>query len=1025
MYKSFLSFSLLWALFSLEANAQPYLSHLLATKKDPLFTNYAAPLARSEFIIDEGYQFKFWEENSGINFETDTGGNLCLAFKLNDEVRYRLDQMYSEPVITASYSDLVKYHYQPFAGIEVEIFFQVYSSRLALEEVTVTNVTDDTVVLGVYPFLQHRDGMRQIRFSATEPYFTFVHDEPPDGWTLDHGVPFVEQLANVYLFSEPVDAFGAYLKLGSIREPTGLQKVAAANYCVEWGRVRHADGSPCTHKPPEAQQIILLNNSTRQILTEAAPKWGDPDPNIPGNGFQGCELGHFQNPAITPGDSFVVIFTCEATGQQGIGRGIVPQQLPAPSGVRVDVQLSAEPFPPAPQNVDIHFAQDFSAAEVLWQQEPGYLYDVYRRSGSYPGRYDLLQGRLHAGGYLDLCLNPDSTYGYVAVAEDSRGRMSGHSHEVGNILSHRSIYFSDVFNPLLYDYVPAQDCQVIAAQKVLALAPGASQSLRIIRGVTAANSPLEDLVLAGQELLHYDMSQALHEDEQVYSHIPRISFANPDWEMTYWSAFSMMRQCMLPPEGQCSYNYNVYSREPTWGWGHAGQVFHENLSMLAYAFMQPNSAQASQWVFAERIGAQPQWPAGFVPYRVGPYLNEVNYLAGEYSSSAPWFNWENWEIFQISQDTTFLRQIYDYGKAFHNFWTTERDDDQDGLCEWGGHAFWESVRDYNVIWDLLGGWIDPHSANQVEALDLNGELVMEEKALSKIAMTLGRTEDAEHWREKARDRADLINALMWDPETHFYYHVEKRSHGFTYKMPDDLKRKELIGFLPLWAGVADATQAKYLVDELNNADSFGRPFGMPLLAHDDPYGGYDAHSVYPEWNFLVFRGLLDYGYQKEALRLAERLFAGVIQTLKDHHDFYESYYCDAPHPSDSWLHTYIWSGCIARMMIDLTGMAVGIRARSEAVQPMQFALLQNYPNPFNTETTINYELQKRQKVRLVVYNPFGQEVKTLVNEQKEAGFYQVHWNGKDAQRRPVASGVYLLCLQSAESVQVRKMAVLR
>lgn len=997
----------------------------MATKKDPLFTTYAAPLTRSEFTIDEGYLLKFWEANNGINFETDTGGNLCLAFKLEDKVCYRLNQMYSEPVITTSYSDLVKYHYQPFAGIEVQVFFQVYSSRLTIEEVTITNTTGDSVALGVCPFLHHPRGIQGIEFSSAQRFFSFSHHEPPDGWTLGHEVPFVEHLANVYLFSEPVDAFGAYLDLGSLREPTGLQKAAAANYCVEWGTVRHADGSQCTHRPPEAQQIILLNNSARQILSEEAPKWGDRDPNIPGNGYQGCELGHFQNPAIASGDSFTVIFTCEATGQQGIGRGVVPQQLPAPEGVRVDVELSAAPFPPTPQNIAIHFAQDFSATEVLWQQQPGYVYDVFRRSGNYLGRYDLLKNSLHSGGYLDLGLNPDSTYGYIVLAEDAEGKMSGHSREVGNIMLRRSVLFTDILNPLLYNHIPEQECQVIAVQKTFALVPGESQSLRIIRGVNEAESPSEDLVSAAEELLYYDMTQASREDEELYARIPRLQFGNPEWEMTYWSAFSMMRQCMLPPEGQCSYNYNVYSREPTWGWGHAGQVFHENLSMLAYAFMQPNSAKASQWVFAERIGAQAEWPAGFVPYRVGPYLNEVNYLAGEHSSSAPWFNWENWEIFQISQDTTFLRQIYNYGVAFHDFWTTERDDDQDGLCEWGGHAFWESVRDYNVIWDLLGGWVDPHSANKVEALDLNCELVMEEKALANIAMTLGKIQEAAHWRQKAQARAELINALMWDPETRFYYHVEKGSHSFTYQSSNDLKRKELIGFLPLWAGVADAVQAKYLVDELNNPGSFGRPYGMPLLAHNDPYGGYDAHSVYPEWNFLVFRGLLDYGYQNEARQLAECLLSGVIQTLKDHHDFYESYYCDAPRPSDSWLHTYIWTGCVARMLIDLANLPVGIRSSNEPVQPIQFALLQNYPNPFNAETVISYKIPTRARVQLVVHNVYGQQLRTLVNEEKEPGFYQVQWDGKDAQSRPVASGIYLLCLQSGKSVQVRKMAVVR
>ena len=101
------------SLFS-SANAQNYLSNLNATKDSPLFTTYAAAIDRSEFIVDEGYRFIWYDPSDGINFKTDTGGNLCLAFKFNDEIRYRLNQFYSEPIITTSYSDLVEYYFYPY-----------------------------------------------------------------------------------------------------------------------------------------------------------------------------------------------------------------------------------------------------------------------------------------------------------------------------------------------------------------------------------------------------------------------------------------------------------------------------------------------------------------------------------------------------------------------------------------------------------------------------------------------------------------------------------------------------------------------------------------------------------------------------------------------------------------------------------------------------------------------------------------------------------------------------------------------
>jgi hypothetical protein len=120
-------------------HSQAYLSNIEAGKDDPIYTTYAAPLNRSEFIVDEGYTFKWYDLQKGINFETDNGGSLCIGFKLNGEFCYYLNEFYTEPLITTSYSDLVKYYYYPFEGIRVEIFFDVYSSRIAIQDINITN----------------------------------------------------------------------------------------------------------------------------------------------------------------------------------------------------------------------------------------------------------------------------------------------------------------------------------------------------------------------------------------------------------------------------------------------------------------------------------------------------------------------------------------------------------------------------------------------------------------------------------------------------------------------------------------------------------------------------------------------------------------------------------------------------------------------------------------------------------------------------------------------------------------------
>ncbi len=97
---------------------------------------------------------------------------------------------------------------------------------------------------------------------------------------------------------------------------------------------------------------------------------------------------------------------------------------------------------------------------------------------------------------------------------------------------------------------------------------------------------------------------------------------------------------------------------------------------------------------------------------------------------------------------------------------------------------------------------------------------------------------------------------------------------------------------------------------------------------------------------------------------------------------------------------------------------------SDAV-PEEFALLQNYPNPFNPETEISFQLPQASYVAVKIFNVVGAEIRTLVDEQREAGYHHVRWDGKDKNGKLVASGVYLCQLRAGSFSQVRKMSLLR
>ena len=88
--------------------------------------------------------------------------------------------------------------------------------------------------------------------------------------------------------------------------------------------------------------------------------------------------------------------------------------------------------------------------------------------------------------------------------------------------------------------------------------------------------------------------------------------------------------------------------------------------------------------------------------------------------------------------------------------------------------------------------------------------------------------------------------------------------------------------------------------------------------------------------------------------------------------------------------------------------------------PKQFVLNQNYPNPFNPSTVISYQLPVSGDVILKVYDVLGNEVATLVNEEKLAGNFTVRFNTAN-----LPSGVYFYQLRAGSFVETRKMVLLR
>jgi len=448
----------------------------------------------------------------------------------------------------------------------------------------------------------------------------------------------------------------------------------------------------------------------------------------------------------------------------------------------------------------------------------------------------------------------------------------------------------------------------VSLRRDVTLEPGQWTRVRARRGlIVAADATSLPGELSAAAAL--DTDTVLRDGIARLEPMPALTALPRDQQLVYRSAFALLDELMMPAEGHLAHDYYLFSREPTWWFSSLGQHAHESMSMILMSRLHAADAVGSQRIFFENIE-----PDGYLPYNIGPLVTQsINHTA-----SAPMVSLVAWEIYRHAHDDAFLADAYDAGTRLHGFWVEQRDQDHDGLSEWGGSAISESIRDlHNVI------WMEVAQPETLEAIDLNCWLVMEERSLANMARALGRAADAQHWEDVATQRAALINAAMWDDVTGFYYHVTRDGNSFTASHPNDLKRMEIAGLMPLWAGIVPADRQARLLAHMLSPDEFWRADGIPGLSASDP--SYDPRAstccrwngpVWVQWQLLMARALASAGDVSHAHELTQRVVTAVTSQLRRVHQFRELYDADDPSLPNQSMPNYIWSSLVAEMMIE-------------------------------------------------------------------------------------------------------------
>lgn len=222
----------------------------------------------------------------------------------------------------------------------------------------------------------------------------------------------------------------------------------------------------------------------------------------------------------------------------------------------------------------------------------------------------------------------------------------------------------------------------------------------------------------------------------------------------------------------------------------------------------------------------------------------------------------------------------------------------------------QQIKNGLFVWrSYRGSGTDNHPAlygrplNSSVGVELNCFMYKEYQAMAEISEICNDEEMKKIYTEKAQKLAEAINEHMWDPIDEIYYHLDAMSQKPPLARQDvfwdiPLKFKTWTSFMPMYAGIAPKEYAEKLVKKhLLNREEFWSDYGLRTLAKNEPVYNLVETSNPSNWQgpvwivstWLMFKGLLNYGYLQEAKQVAENLLGNLCRDLEENGALHEYY----------------------------------------------------------------------------------------------------------------------------------------
>ena len=267
------------------------------------------------------------------------------------------------------------------------------------------------------------------------------------------------------------------------------------------------------------------------------------------------------------------------------------------------------------------------------------------------------------------------------------------------------------------------------------------------------------------------------------------------------------------------------------------------------------------------------------------------------------------EIYLITKDKKWLARIVPVlERELNDYWMdavrAERHLVHEGLSRYCDHHINHNTSEHESGWDMTSRFRS--RCLNFLPVDLNSLLYRYEVDLHDFYIQLSKPAKAAEYLKRAERRKRTMNQLFWNDKEGFFY-------DFNYKTGRQRHFYSVASYYPMWAGIASKKQAKILVQNLRKLET---KWGLANTkrVQTDEFRQWDYPNGWANQQWIVIKGLLDYGYREDARRIAGKWLKLNLKVFEQTGKFWEKYNVvkgdigkDGRYPSQ---HGFAWTNAV-------------------------------------------------------------------------------------------------------------------